>query len=80
MLKKAPSFVGAPIALLMQWVLREGLNVPFTRCTSKSNGSPVRLGPSLAAAALDGLFEHPTGHSDPVGALLKPHTWEGVAK
>ncbi len=31
---------------------RQALNVRFTRCTSKSNGSPVRLGLSLAADLL----------------------------
>ena len=39
------------------------LNVRFTRCFSKSNGSPVRLASSLAAALLEGLFEHPAGHA-----------------
>jgi hypothetical protein len=36
-------------------------DAPFTRCIRQSNGSPVRLGYSLAAALLGGLFEHPDG-------------------
>jgi hypothetical protein len=39
------------------------LNVPFTRCNQKSNVSPVRFASSLAAAALDDLFDHPEGGS-----------------
>ncbi len=44
---------GVPIAALAMGRIATGdrfapsLNVPFTRCTWKSNGSPVRLGFSL---------------------------------
>jgi hypothetical protein len=34
-----------------------------------SNGSPVRFASSLAAAALDGLFEHPAAYSVFVSAF-----------
>ncbi len=40
-----------------------------TRCIRQSNGSPVRLASSLAAALLEGLFEHPAWHSDAVRAF-----------
>jgi hypothetical protein len=50
MVKKPASFV---LASLGDSTYR------FTRCTEQSNGYPVRLGSLLAAASLDGLFDHP---------------------
>lgn len=51
MLKKATSFVGVPIVLLVQWVLREEAQRTVHPLHLKSNGSPVRLASSLLGRA-----------------------------